>query len=169
MSQPAFGFSVTPGPPGGVAAEMREAEALGYDRMGVWDSPALFREPWLTLGAVARETSAMRIGTWVSNPVSRHPVVTASAIATLEDLAPGRTYFGIGSGGTGVWHLGHSAARLDDLREYVAAVRQLLAEGTAGYQGQSAGWSGVGGCRSRSSCRRTGRGRCGWPARSPTG
>ncbi len=135
MSQPAFGFSVTPGPPGGVAAEMREAEALGYDRMGVWDSPALFREPWLTLGAVARETSAMRIGTWVSNPVSRHPVVTASAIATLEDLAPGRTYFGIGSGGTGVWHLGHSAARLDDLREYVAAVRQLLAEGTAGYQG----------------------------------
>ena len=135
MIAPGFGFGVTPGPPDGVAAEMRDAEALGYDRMGVWDSPALFREPWMTLAAVARETSTLRIGTWVSNPVSRHPVVTASAIATLEDLAPGRTYFGIGSGGTGVWHLGRRAARLGDLREYVATVRQLLAEGTATYRG----------------------------------
>ena len=135
MIAPAFGFGVTPGPPDGVAAEMREAEALGYDRMGVWDSPALFREPWMTLGAVARETRTLRLGTWVSNPVSRHPVVTASAIATLEDLAPGRTYFGIGSGGTGVWHLGHPAARLADLREYVTTVRQLLAEGRSTYRG----------------------------------
>lgn len=135
MSVPGFGFGVTPGPPDGVAAEIRDAEALGFDRMGVWDSPALFRDPWMTLGAVARETGTIRLGTWVSNPVSRHPVVTASAIATLEDLAPGRTYFGIGSGGTGVWHLGHPAARLDDLRDYVAAVRSLLADGTATYQG----------------------------------
>jgi len=135
VSLPAFGFGVTPGPPDGVAAEIRDAEALGFDRMGVWDSPALFRDPWMTLGAVARETGTIRLGTWVSNPVSRHPVVTASAIATLEDLAPGRTYFGIGSGGTGVWHLGHPAARLDELREYIAAVRRLLAEGRATYQG----------------------------------
>ena len=135
MRVPGFGFGVTPGPPDGVAAEMRRAESLGFDRMGVWDSPALFRDPWMTLGAVARETSTLRLGTWVSNPVSRHPVVTASAIATLEDLAPGRTYFGIGTGGTGVWHLGQPAARLADLREYIAAVRQLLAEGRATYQG----------------------------------
>ena len=135
MSVPGFGFGVTPGPPEGVAAEIRDAEALGFDRMGVWDSPALFRDPWMTLGAVARETSTIRLGTWVSNPVSRHPVVTASAMATLEDLAPGRTYFGIGSGGTGVWHLGQPAARLDELREYIATVRRLLADGRASYQG----------------------------------
>ena len=134
MSSPGFGFGVTPGPPDGVAAEIRDAEALDFDRMGVWDSPALFRDPWMTLGAVARETSTIRLGTWVSNPVSRHPVVTASAMATLEDLAPGRTYLGIGSGGTGVWHLGQPAARLADLKEYVAAVRRLLADGTATYR-----------------------------------
>ena len=108
---------------------------MGYDRMGVWDSPALFREPWLTLGAVARETSTLRIGTRVSNPVSRQPVVAASALATLEDLAPGRTYFGIGSGGTGVWHLGQETARLDDLRKYIAAVRRLLSDGSAVFRG----------------------------------
>ena len=135
MGSPCFGFGVTPGPPDGVANEIRDAEALGFDRMGVWDSPALFRDPWMTLGAVARATSTIRLGTWVSNPVSRHPVATASAMATLEDLAPGRTYFGIGSGGTGVWHLGHPAARLADLRDYVATVRKLLADGRADHQG----------------------------------
>lgn len=30
-----FGFSVTPGEPRGVGAEMRRAEELGYDRFGV--------------------------------------------------------------------------------------------------------------------------------------
>ena len=45
-----FGFSVTPGEPLGVGEEMRGAEGLGYDRFGVWDSPALFREPWTTYG-----------------------------------------------------------------------------------------------------------------------
>ena len=135
MNTPSFGFSVTPGPPGGVAAEMSFAEEIGYSRIGIWDSPALFREPWMTLAAVARDTTRLRIGTWVSNPVSRHPVVTASAIATLEDLAPGRTYFGIGTGGTGVWHLGQRSAPLADLRDYVTAVRRLLHTGKATYRG----------------------------------
>ena len=58
VTRPRFGFSVTPGPPDGVAAEAAEAEALGFDRIGVWDSPALFREPWVTLGAMARTTRA---------------------------------------------------------------------------------------------------------------
>ena len=86
--RPQFGFSVTPGSADGVAAEAAEAEALGYDRIGVWDSPALFREPWVTLGAMARETERVRLGTW--NPLSRHQVVTASAAASFDDLAPGR-------------------------------------------------------------------------------
>jgi len=46
-----FGFSISPGEPFGVAQEAAQAEALGYDRLGIWDSPALFREPWVTLAA----------------------------------------------------------------------------------------------------------------------
>ena len=134
MGSPRFGFSVTPGSPIAVGEEMRFAEEAGYSRIGVWDSPALFREPWMTLASVARDTRHLRIGTWVSNPISRHPVVTASSIATIEDLAPGRTYFGIGTGGTGVWHLGHRSAGLEDLREYVTAVRRLLRDGRATYR-----------------------------------
>lgn len=138
MNSPKFGFSVTPGAPVGVGVEMRHAEDLGYSRMGVWDSPALFRDPWMTLASVARDTSHMRIGPWVTNPISRHPVVTASALATLEDVAPGRAYLGIGSGGTGVWHLGQKSASLADLGAYIASIRELFAVGTTTYHGDHA-------------------------------
>jgi 5,10-methylenetetrahydromethanopterin reductase len=132
-----FGFSVTPGPPQGVASEAGEAERLGFHRIGVWDSPALFREPWVTLAAVAGATQRIRIGTWVTNPVTRDPLVTASAAATLDDMAPGRTYLGIGTGDTGVSHAGRRAGSLARLERYVSAVRGLLDDGQATVDGQT--------------------------------
>jgi 5,10-methylenetetrahydromethanopterin reductase len=132
-----FGFSVTPGEPLGVGAEMARAEALGYDRFGVWDSPALFREPWVTLGSAARDTKRIRLGTWVTNPLSRHPLVTAACAGTVDDLAPGRVYIGIGAGGTGVWHLGMPTAKLAELESYVLAVRSLLVTGNAVWRGHA--------------------------------
>jgi len=139
-----FGFSVTPGEPLGVGAEMRRAEQLGYDRFGVWDSPALFREPWTTLASVARDTERIRLGTWVTNPLSRHPVVTAASAATVDDLAPGRVYIGIGAGGTGVWHLGLDTGTLVELESYVLAVRSLLESGRARWHDRevSMRWAG---------------------------
>ena len=74
-----FGFSISPGAPLGVAQEAAQAEAMGYDRIGIWDSPALFREPWVTLATAARDCRRIALGPWVTNPLSRHPVVTASA------------------------------------------------------------------------------------------
>jgi 5,10-methylenetetrahydromethanopterin reductase len=137
MSEVGFGFSVTPGEPLGVGAEMRRAEELGYDRLGIWDSPALFREPWVTLASVARDTTRIRLGTWVTNPLTRHPLVTAACAATLDDLAPGRAYIGIGAGGTGAWHLGLGTAKLADLEAYVIAVRGLLERGAADWRGHA--------------------------------
>lgn len=144
MSRVGFGFSVTPGEPLGVGAEMRLAEGLGYDRFGIWDSPALFREPWTTLASVARDTERIRLGTWVTNPLSRHPVVTAAAAATVDDLAPGRVYIGIGAGGTGVWHLGMETGKLDELEAYVLAIRSLLETGRARWHDRevSMPWAG---------------------------
>ncbi len=138
MAGPQFGFSVTPGPASGVAGEAVVAERLGYDRIGIWDSPALFREPWVVLGAIAGATHRARVGTWVTNPQTRHPLVTASAAASADDLAPGRVYVGIGSGGTGVLHAGHGSSALHDLERYVIAVRRLLEDGKADYDGATA-------------------------------
>ncbi len=137
MQAPRFGFSVSPGAAPGVAQEVAEAEALGYDRVGIWDTPALFREPWIVLATCAGATQRMSLGTWVTNPLSRHPVVTASALASLDDIAPGRVYLGIGSGDTGVSHLGMKAAPLAALETYVLAVRRLLEQGEADYNGET--------------------------------
>lgn len=135
--RPRFGFSVTPGEPLALGAEMRLAEQHGYDRLGVWDSPALFREPWTTLASIARDTERIRLGTWVTNPLSRHPLVTAACAATVDDLAPGRVYIGIGAGGTGVWHLGYPTAKLAELEDYIRAVRGLLETGAAEWHGHA--------------------------------
>jgi 5,10-methylenetetrahydromethanopterin reductase len=132
--RPRFGFSVSAGPAAGVADEATRAEQLGYDRIGIWDSPALFREPWVTLTTTALSTSGIRLGTWVTNPVTRHPAVAAAAAATLDELAPGRIYLGIGSGGTGAWNLGLGSATLADFGHYVGAFRALLESGEAEYQ-----------------------------------
>lgn len=137
MTPVRFGFGVTPGEPRALGAELRRAELLGYDRCGIWDSPALFREPWVTLGSVARDTERIRLGTWVTNPLTRHPAVTAAAAATLDDLAPGRAYVGIGAGGTGIWHYGLRTPRLADLEAYVLAVRALLKRGAADWRGRA--------------------------------
>lgn len=133
--RPRFGFSISPGPASAVAEEAARAQALGYDRIGIWDSPVLFREPWIVLTAAALSTSRVRLGTWVTNPITRHPAIAASAAASLDDLAPGRVYVGIGSGGTGAWNLGLETARLADLEHYVLALRGLLTTGEAEYRG----------------------------------
>lgn len=130
-----FGFGVNPANVAEAVEAARSGEALGFHRIGIWDSPALYREPWVTLGALASATRQIEVGTWVTNPVTRHPVVTASAAATLDDLAPGRVVLGIGTGDSGVYGLAGTASRLDYLAEYVIAVRSLLRDGVAQWRG----------------------------------
>jgi 5,10-methylenetetrahydromethanopterin reductase len=109
------------------------AEAAGYYRFGCWDSPALHIDCWPTLMAVAANTSRIKIGPNVTNPLTRHPVVTASAAVAVEEIAPGRTYIGIGTGDSGVYNLGIGAANQAYLGRYVRAVRDLLDEGAAAF------------------------------------
>lgn len=136
MSKLKLELNFNPGTPQETSDFARQAEALDYYRLGIWDSPALFREPWITLAAVAQATTRIRLGTNVTNPLTRHPVVTASAAATLDELAPGRIYIGIGSGDSGVYNLGFTGSPMDHLREYILTVRKLLEEGEAEYQGK---------------------------------
>ena len=59
-------------------------------------------------------------------PNLRHPLTQASAIATLEQLAPGRTAVAIGTGFTGRMAMGKKALGWTGVREYIAQVRALL-------------------------------------------
>ena len=51
------------------------------------------------LGALARETTRVRLGTLVSPVIFRHPLLTAMAVSTLDHVSDGRAILGIGAGG----------------------------------------------------------------------
>lgn len=132
-----FGFGINPQGVADAVSAGVQAESMGFDRVGLWDSPLGHREVWMTLGAVAAATKTLRLGPWVTNGITRHPVVTAAAAATLDDIAPGRVILGVGSGDSGVYNLAGVGSKLTDLEEFVVAVRGLLTRGKAEWRGQS--------------------------------
>jgi len=68
----------------------------------------------------------MRLGTGVAVPPLRLAPVTANGIATINRLAPGRCFLGLGTGHTGLRMLGRKPMKLAPFREYVQVVRGLL-------------------------------------------
>ena len=86
-----------------------EAENAGFDgiccsdHLAPWWSdataPMNSGNAWVWLGAAANATSRVELGTGVTAIVHRYnPVVVAQQVATLELLAPGRAFLGVGSG-----------------------------------------------------------------------
>jgi len=55
-------------------------------------------DAWVTLGALARETSRIRLGTLVTAATFRHPSVLAISVAQVDRMSGGRIDFGLGSG-----------------------------------------------------------------------
>lgn len=140
-----FGFGINPRGLPEVVRAAGEADRLGFDRIGIWDSPVAHREVWVTLAAVAAATERIRVGPWVTNSATRHPVVTAAAAATLDDVAPGRVVLGVGSGDSGVYNLGGKASGPERLADFVSALRGLLSTGAATWGGEnfSLDWPGT--------------------------
>src|SRR3989442_1144403 len=90
----------------------QEAERLGFDTFWVTDSHLIGREVLAMLGALAVSTKTIKLGPGVSHLAGRHPSVLASALATLDELAPGRIRLGIGVGDSGANNLGVPRASL---------------------------------------------------------
>jgi len=113
-----------------IVQQAQLAESLGYDTVWITDSHLICRELWVTLAACALGTTRIKLGTGVTVPHTRHWSVAASAIASLEELAPGRVILGIGTGGSSAETMGMSvqrAARLATLDTMVTSIRRLLA------------------------------------------
>lgn len=106
------------------------AESLGWSMGLLPCSPLLVRDPYVSLAFAAEATSTMQIGTLLDTPVLRHPAVLASSIATVADLAPGRTHLGLGVGDTAVRLNGLAPATVQDLRRATEMTRTLLAGGS---------------------------------------
>ena len=102
------------------------AEQLGYDFCWASDSPMLRSNPWAALALIATKTTKMRLGSGVAVPGLRSAPDTANAIATINELAPGRVFLGIGTGNTAMRTLGQKPARLKAFGDYIRTVRALL-------------------------------------------
>ncbi|MBI1733930.1 MAG: LLM class flavin-dependent oxidoreductase [Candidatus Rokubacteria bacterium] len=102
------------------------AENLGYRNCWVTDSPMIRSSCWAVLALAAQATRTMRIGTGVAVPGLRLAPVAANGIATINRLAPGRCFLGLGTGHTGMRLLGRKPMKLAPFREYVEVVRALL-------------------------------------------
>lgn len=111
------------------------AEELGYARLWVYDSPALYGDVWITLARTAEATERIGLGTGVMVPHLRHVLVTASALASVEELAPGRMTLAIGTGFTARMTFGQRPLPWNWVADYVRALRGLLRGETVEYEG----------------------------------
>ena len=98
-----------------LAAVARTAEEVGFTgffrsdhwlRMGSASGLPGPTDAWLTLGALARETTTIRLGTLVSSMTFRYPGPLAIAVAQVDEMSGGRVDFGLG---TGWYEAEHSA------------------------------------------------------------
>ena len=105
---------------------IEHAERLGFDRAWVPDSQMIWSDCYATLALAAQRTSRIQLGTGVAIVGTRIAPVTAHSIATINRIAPGRTFLGIGSGHTAMRVMGFDPIKAPAFREYVRVVRELL-------------------------------------------
>jgi alkanesulfonate monooxygenase SsuD/methylene tetrahydromethanopterin reductase-like flavin-dependent oxidoreductase (luciferase family) len=103
-----------------------EVEQLGYDAVWIADSHMLWSDCYAVMALAAEHTKRIEIGTGVTNPSTRLAPVTANAIATINQLAPGRTFLGIGTGFSSMAAMAAPPAKVRDFRNYLRVVRGLL-------------------------------------------
>ena len=132
-----LGLLCLPRSVGAAVADARLAEDVGFTLVGVADSQSVFRELYATMALCAQATRRVLIGPSVTNPITRHPAVAASGIATIDEIAPGRAFFGIGSGDSAILNLAERPATLADMRAYIETVRALHATREAEWHGRT--------------------------------
>jgi len=103
-----------------------EAERLGYSHAWVADSQMIWSDCYATLALAAQRTRTIRLGTGVAVAGTRIAPVTAHSIATINRLAPGRTFLGIGTGHTAMRLMGQKPLTVREFGEYLAVLRLLL-------------------------------------------
>jgi F420-dependent oxidoreductase-like protein len=113
----------------------RTAEELGfgaffrsdhYLKMGSVSGLPGPTDSWVTLGGLARETSAIRLGTLMSAATFRYPGPLAIQVAQVDQMSGGRVEFGFGAGWFAAEHAAY-AIPFPDLGERFARYEEQLA------------------------------------------
>jgi F420-dependent oxidoreductase-like protein len=116
------------------------AEAAGYDAffrsdhflvMGEASGEPGPTDSWVTLGALARETSRIRLGTLVTSATFRLPGPLAITVAQVDAMSRGRVELGLGSGWFAAEHEAYGVPfpglgeRFDQLTEQLEIITGL--------------------------------------------
>src|SRR5882724_9269695 len=114
---------------------IQDVEAAGFDGAGILDSQMISRDTFVVLGQAAAHTSRLTLFPAVTNPFTRDASVLAGAITTVEELAPGRVKFVIGTGYTSASTIGRKPATLAEMRACITTVKALVAGQTVDFHG----------------------------------
>jgi alkanesulfonate monooxygenase SsuD/methylene tetrahydromethanopterin reductase-like flavin-dependent oxidoreductase (luciferase family) len=106
---------------------IKEFEDLGYDAAWVPDTQMMWSDCYATMALAAANTSKIKLGTGVAIPGTRIAPTTAAAISSINAIAPGRVFLGIGTGHTAMRVMGQDPMPVKEFREYLRVVRTMLA------------------------------------------
>jgi alkanesulfonate monooxygenase SsuD/methylene tetrahydromethanopterin reductase-like flavin-dependent oxidoreductase (luciferase family) len=101
-------------------------EALGYASVWVADSQMLYSDCYAVLALAARQTTSLRLGPGTAICGTRIPPVHVAAMATLNRIAPGRLFLGIGTGNTAMRSMGQQPMRIAAFDAYLRVLAALL-------------------------------------------
>lgn len=106
--------------------ELRTADQLGYDLIGIGDSPAGWHDVYISMAIAAEEAKTAKIMPFVTSPFIRHPLAAANALCSLDDLSNGRIQVGLSTGGSNILAIGHPPATQKQINDYWQAMRGLM-------------------------------------------
>jgi F420-dependent oxidoreductase-like protein len=133
-------------------AQRAEANGFGaffrsdhYLRIGEGSGQPGPTDTWVTLGAIARETTTIRLGTLVCSATFRLPGPLAVAVAEVDDMSGGRVELGIGAGWFDVEHtaygipfppLGERFERLEEQLEIITGLWRTPIDSQFSFEGR---------------------------------
>jgi 5,10-methylenetetrahydromethanopterin reductase len=101
-------------------------ETLGYDSAWVADSQMIYSDVYMVLALAAQQTKRLRIGPGTAICGTRIAPVQVAAMATLNRMAPGRVFLGIGTGNTAMRTMGQKPMKIAAFGEYLRVMRGLF-------------------------------------------
>ena len=114
-----------------------QAERGGFSNLWITDH-FNNRNVYVTLTTAAIYTNKITFGPGVTNPYMVNPVITAQAVATLNEMAPGRVVLGMGAGDkTTLESVGVEMQKpLTAIQEAVSIFRKITSGESVAYQGE---------------------------------
>jgi F420-dependent oxidoreductase-like protein len=135
-----------------VVEQAKAAEKAGFDLVTVMDHFYQIRgigpetdpmlEAYTTLGALAANTSRVKLGTLVTGVTYRNPAILAKQVATLDVISKGRAIMGLGAAWNDEEHKGYGiefppiGQRMDRLDEALTIAKLMFTQDRPSFEGK---------------------------------